>query len=467
MKILTVKFRKPPPTTQETSKSSSQEISKPALQISQKYHKYTICSALFSFIGRLLSHSQTVTCTKASCKRCDEIFDSKIQLYEHLRNREYQQSSPAKSIAPLKSSLSALTPAESTTSSADSSPPLLPLSEYRAVSPSSSIYETTSKNYLTVTNLYMRYAPLKSVKSIEIHSSVTHSRIVLLTLSVKNLYEKFHGKESLTGIKSSDRQIGFSALKSVCVSKKSSIDSDSNPQKKNAKTSFSVTPKSITRKTTIPQSLHVRSINHAALLRALSNRSRHHEISSINAVVGQGYYSDAGMLWRKPLSQSIKVWYVDLRFGSGAAAWFQRIRGIHLSISSSSEKWHQVALSWQNIFSFTISAISHWFSSLLKFLNATIEQYRRRVMETLEDGCCRRRRRRKGEKLTVFLDFLTTKHVWRLFYGFFTWLGELTHRSIALGGQRFFDGGVVLRPYPWHHGTPDTPRTLTPVSLAL
>ena len=40
-----------------------------------------------------------------------------------------------------------------------------PLPEYRAVSPSPPTYETASKNYLTMADLYMRYAPLKSAKS--------------------------------------------------------------------------------------------------------------------------------------------------------------------------------------------------------------------------------------------------------------------------------------------------------------
>ena len=140
-----------------------------------------------------------VICNKASCKHCEGTFESKNQLHEHLRNEYQNSTSQGKSKAPHKSSLSPLIIAESTTSSAEcvtSSPPSA-LPEYRAVLPSSPTYETASKNYLTVTNLYMRYASLKSVVFSRIrHSLITCFRTVLFILTVKNLYKKFYEKEN-------------------------------------------------------------------------------------------------------------------------------------------------------------------------------------------------------------------------------------------------------------------------------
>ena len=112
-----------------------------------------------------------------------------------------------KSISPRKSSLSALIPAESVSSTLIISV-FSPLSEYRAVSSSLSIYKTTAvtlKNYLIVTDLYMRYAPLKSirlVKSIKFIKFlwirfVTTSFKTISILIVKDLYERFHRKEKL------------------------------------------------------------------------------------------------------------------------------------------------------------------------------------------------------------------------------------------------------------------------------
>ena len=254
MKVLTVKFRKPSAAAQETPKPASQT----APQMPQEYHKCTVCSASFSSISRLLTHSQMTTCNKASCKHCEGTFESKNQLHEHLRNECQNSTSQGKSKAPHKSSLSSLIIAESTTSSAEcaTSSPLSALPEYRAVSPSPPTYETASKNYLTVADLYMRYAPLKSAVSSRIRHPpitcksvksswirpVTCSTTVLPTLTVKDLYEKFHGKENpvISAVKwtpAHGRQIGFSAVKPACVTKTPTIDSNLIPHK-GAKTRF-------------------------------------------------------------------------------------------------------------------------------------------------------------------------------------------------------------------------------------
>ena len=194
MEVLTVKFRKPSAAAQETPKPASQT----APQMPQEYHKCTVCSASFSSISRLLTHSQMVICNKASCKHCEGTFESKNQLHEHLRNECQNSTSQGKSKAPHKSNLSPLITAESITPSAEcatSSPPSA-LPEYRAVSPSPPTYETASKNYLTVADLYMRYAPLKSAVSSRIrHPPITCFRTVLPTLTVNDLYKKFHRKE--------------------------------------------------------------------------------------------------------------------------------------------------------------------------------------------------------------------------------------------------------------------------------
>ena len=98
-----------------------------------------------------------------------------------------------KSIASYKSSLLALISAKSTSFKVIIIL-LLSLSKYRAASPSLFIYETILKNYLIVTDLYMRYTSLKSVKS---SRSVTTRFIIISILIIKDLYEKFHEKKKL------------------------------------------------------------------------------------------------------------------------------------------------------------------------------------------------------------------------------------------------------------------------------
>ncbi|CAD6592849.1 MAG: hypothetical protein ASARMPRED_006752 [Alectoria sarmentosa] len=177
------------------------------------------------------------TCGKSSCKHCEEVFDSKNKLHDHVRNKECQQSptksklanktglmplstsetifndadtaikkggikpntrpaatssSAAKSIAPHKSSVSALTHVENTPPKISATPPTTPPPIYRAVSPPPPTYQTiTPKTYLTIADLYMRYAPIKSAHS---RPTTTRTMSVLPTMSIQDLYKQF-GKE--------------------------------------------------------------------------------------------------------------------------------------------------------------------------------------------------------------------------------------------------------------------------------
>ena len=199
MKVLTAKFKKQP--SPQPVKSTSKATSQPPIE----YYNYTIYSILFSSIARLLNHTQTTTYNKVSYKRCEKIFDSKNKLYKHLRNRDCQISLQGKSITPLKYSLSALISTKTTTLSLSITiSSITPLSTYRTVSPPSPTYETISKTYLTVTNLYIRYIPLKSIKFSWIRP-VTRFRTVFSIITIKNLYKKFHDKERKKSVTSTPK----------------------------------------------------------------------------------------------------------------------------------------------------------------------------------------------------------------------------------------------------------------------
>ena len=102
------------------------------------------------------------------------------------------QVTPQASLSADSVTTQAATPATLITSRSVTPPPT-----YRAVSPAPPTYETTSKNYLTMADLYMRYAPLKTAKSKSVqssssfHSIATRSRTMLPTLSVQDLYMRY------------------------------------------------------------------------------------------------------------------------------------------------------------------------------------------------------------------------------------------------------------------------------------
>ena len=65
-----------------------------------------------------------------------------------------------------------------------------PLSVYRSVLSSPFTYEPYKKLYLTVADLYMRYALLNRSSFI-----ITRIMIILFIMFMQDLYEKFHDKE--------------------------------------------------------------------------------------------------------------------------------------------------------------------------------------------------------------------------------------------------------------------------------
>ena len=165
------------------------------------------------------------------CRRCLAEFSSNSQLHKHIRESHSKKTAAERSAAssttsadksqPPECSASSLNPNETNpsppattqiappatprksaplsvdqvTPQAAASGPVTPPPTYRAVSPPPPTYET--KNYLTMADLYMRYAPLKSAKSKSVQSSssfhpmATRSRTILPSLTVQDLYERF------------------------------------------------------------------------------------------------------------------------------------------------------------------------------------------------------------------------------------------------------------------------------------
>ena len=175
------------------------------------YHTCKLCSAAFSSMARLIRHTQESNCNKPTCNRCDQIFTSRNQLHEHLRTkcsaanptvtlhsphqkpstppptyRAYSPQPPAykcsvpknyltihdlfAKYAPLRaqrksaSQHQSASPPPQKQPSAPATPPATPPPTYRVVSPPPPAYKA-KKAYLTIEDLYMRYAPLRAIRS--------------------------------------------------------------------------------------------------------------------------------------------------------------------------------------------------------------------------------------------------------------------------------------------------------------
>ena len=288
MKTLIIKFKKE---SQLSFKSAAQETP----QLPFEYHKCTVCSASFSSINRLLSYNQMTTCGKSSCNHCEEIFDLKNKLHDHVRSHKCAATSSSaikitrlvttftsatKSISPHKFNLSALTPIESiapkTTITLSSS-----LSTYRSVSSPPPIYEPYKKPYLTIVDLYMRYVSLSKPQA---RSKTTHIMIVLPIMFMQDLYKKFHDKEKPvipTPNKILDSPIKQHAtrqnLEHAVFERFEFI--------RCSKSDFSLPSKPIAQGLTVQQQRHIKSFKHGALSNIYIDDVRKHIMSPVDPVV--------------------------------------------------------------------------------------------------------------------------------------------------------------------------------------
>ena len=211
----------------------------PAGHISE-YHFCKLYNAAFSSISRLIRHTQNSTYNKPRCKLYKQTFASKNQLHQHLRT-EYKHSrnnriqpskcdllseSPQRLAAPRSAAstlISVETPYSAETSSsrptviatlifpavpskptiiarsAPATPPATPPPIYRAVLPPPPAYKAAKKAYLTVEDLYIRYAPLRALRSVRQsahQSACSKATRVSSYLTIHNLFRRFSKRTS-------------------------------------------------------------------------------------------------------------------------------------------------------------------------------------------------------------------------------------------------------------------------------
>ena len=235
----------------------------PAGHISE-YHFCKLCNAAFSSISRLVRHTQDSTCNKPKYKLCEQTFATKNILHQHIRedfqysrkNRiqsskcDLSSESPQILAAP-RSAASTLISAEISSRptvittptfpaapsnptvkarSAPTTPPATPPPTYRAVSPPPPAYKA-KKAYLTIEDLYMRYAPLKALWSARQSARQPAYSKATATSSYLTIHDLFRRFSKRTSAKSLARQDKY-----VPDLETSAIDSVRS-RKSNAKTS--------------------------------------------------------------------------------------------------------------------------------------------------------------------------------------------------------------------------------------
>ena len=164
----------------EPSKPKAPEITPPEdlLPLYRSYHKCIDCSAYLPSTSSLLRHVRdhcSVQQPEHTCGKCLTSFTSRNELFRHLHEAWKDPNHSSEAIAP-----------------AAEIPPTTPLPTYRATSPPPPTYATKPKAYLTIDDLYMRYAPLKSVKL------VPQPAVPTSYLTVKDLYKMFEKPKSAT-----------------------------------------------------------------------------------------------------------------------------------------------------------------------------------------------------------------------------------------------------------------------------
>ncbi|KAL2058745.1 hypothetical protein ABVK25_000036 [Lepraria finkii] len=128
-----------------------------------EYHHCKLCNASFSSMARLIRHTQENICDKPSCSHCEKVFPSRNQLHIHLREECQKQLHRRSSHppTPLPAYSSPLPTPRILSPPPEENRALLPPSPpptYRILSPPPPTYKLV-KNFLTVEDLYARYAP--------------------------------------------------------------------------------------------------------------------------------------------------------------------------------------------------------------------------------------------------------------------------------------------------------------------
>ena len=327
---LKIQFKKTEQTAEPPQQIASQTTSNPA-----HYHKCIAYLVSFSSLSRLLTHSQSDRCSKAFCNHCDVTFDSKNKLHKHIRNKDCLtipsaiKSKTVKKFAltplrgwenninsngdhcylkgevdqieieelkPLSSESTTATPtcsvnpisASETSVISLATLPTTPPPTYRAISPGPPAYQSIKpRDYLTLNNLFMRYASLKRIQLDQ------PSRLTLKILSIiiiQDLYHRF-GKQEKQTKKQAQHQASIPCFSKpgkrhsgtvILTSYSSVIKYLDSTVKSNIKTSYLITSKSNT-----PPSIlqHITLNTQAPLGHIIDNNLRGYTLLSLGLIV--------------------------------------------------------------------------------------------------------------------------------------------------------------------------------------
>ncbi len=173
-----------PPKARQAPPQAPPEVPPEAPPRAPDYHHCKLCNASFSSMARLIRYTQENVCSKPSCRHCEIVFSSKNRLHHHLREGCQKRMHRQPSSSPSPPPRTATPPEENRALPPSPSPSLSPLPIYRAISPPPPIYQ----NYLTVDDLYARYAAPPYLKMDDLfrmfggRSATTKSSTITMTI---------------------------------------------------------------------------------------------------------------------------------------------------------------------------------------------------------------------------------------------------------------------------------------------
>ena len=157
---------------------ATQLATQPAFQLATQKGTTQAANETAAFKEALEIAISTPLSKAFECRRCSAEFSFNSQLHRHIREshsigtasstvhsafKNSAPSSASRAIVPLATPLTSPRAAINHTANRATTRPATPPPTYRAVSPPPPVYQATPKAYLTVQDLYMRYASLKFI----------------------------------------------------------------------------------------------------------------------------------------------------------------------------------------------------------------------------------------------------------------------------------------------------------------
>ena len=177
-----------------------------------QYHLCVECSAQFSSMTRLLEHTKQANCSKVTCKHCEQGFNSKNKLHEHIRGQHTQKSDTNSNLrSPTPESTykteekpAVICPLAPPAPPAPPTPPATPTSISEPVSPKCSDLPIATLN---ITSKSMEKLPANSLTPPASHPRTPVPKHQKSYLTIDDLVRMFDGKARPFGLRQHQKRL--------------------------------------------------------------------------------------------------------------------------------------------------------------------------------------------------------------------------------------------------------------------